>query len=270
MQQEEKKARIRDLIKQAGTPEETPPTPLKPLPILGYKVVIKGDMNHFAEGATQLKVVLVSPPAAVLISKAQKAALVERRDQWVDLHNTLKARQITHNDARKALNAKARVTAHRLIPAACYDDLMRWLDARIEALRRAEQRLTESNRRDLTPLKLKSNGPRDVNPDPDLTPPLAERPPPRLLQIKSPNAVRFVPNTTLTPGILVGNPIILCQTQSAGNFPPNTPQTLVPQGPAPSRLFPPVCANYPPPSQIKWTLESRQKCGMFKLHLRLH
>ncbi len=249
MREEEKKDQFKALFKQSLDPKEETPNTLKPLPILGYKVVIKGDMNHFAEGSTQLKVVMVGPPAVALLSKAQKAALVERRDQWVDLHNTLKARQITRNDARKALNAKARVTAHRLIPADRYDDLMRWLDARIEALRRAEQRLTESNRRDLTPLKLKSNGPRDVNPDPDLTPPLAERPPPRLLQIKGPNAVCFVPNTTLTPVILVGNPIILCQTQSAGNFPPNTPQTLVPQGPGPSRLFPPVCANYPPPSQ---------------------
>lgn len=248
MKEEEKIAKVIGLMKQT----ETASTSLKPLPIKEKKVVIKGGINHLGGGQMQLKVVLLAPPSVVLISKAQKADLVERRDQWVDLHNTLKARQITRSDARKALNAKAKVTAHRLIPAARYADLMRWLEARIEALRRAEQRLTESNRRDLGSLRPIVAIPRDANLDPDVTPPHAERPPPRLLQIKGPNAVQFVPNTTLTPGIRTGNPAILCQTQNRRPFLPPTPQTLAQQAFHPPRLTippPPLCANYPPPSQ---------------------
>ena len=93
MSEEEKTAKVIGLMKQT----EAAPTSLKPLPLLGNKVVIYGNVNHFAGGKTSVKVV-VAPPAIPLISKAQKAALVERRDQWVDLHNTLKARQITRND----------------------------------------------------------------------------------------------------------------------------------------------------------------------------
>lgn len=249
MPQEEKKDRFKALFKQSLAPVEEDSKSRKTPPILGKKVVIKGDMNHFAEGSTQLKVVLVGPPSVVLISKTQKAALVERRDQWVDLHNTVKARQITRSDARKALNAKAKVTAHRLIPAARYADLMGWLEARIAALRTAEQRLTESNRRDLGALRPIVATSRDANPDTDLTPPHKERPPPFPRQLKGPNAVQFVPNTTLTPGIQTENQAILCQTQTRLNFPLNTPQTLVPQGLAPSRLFPHLCANYPHASQ---------------------
>ena len=88
---------------------------------------------------------------------------------------------------------------------------MRWLEARIEALRTTEQRLTESNRRDLGPLRPMVATPDDANPDTDLTPPHKERPPPFLRQLKGPNAVQFVPNTTLTPGVQTEKRGILCQ-----------------------------------------------------------
>jgi hypothetical protein len=149
VKEEEKIARVIGLMKQTEAPKEPDATSRKPLPALGNKVVIHGNVNHFAGGKTSVKVVLVASPAVQLISKAQKADLVEKRDQWVERHNAIEAHQITRNDARKAINAKAKVTAHRLIPAARYADLVRWIEARIEALRTTEQRLTESNRRDL-------------------------------------------------------------------------------------------------------------------------
>ena len=252
MKEEEKIARVIGLMKQTESPKEAAPTRRKPLPALGNKVVIHGNVNHFAGGKTSVKVVVVAPPGSALISKAQKADLVEKRDQWVERHNAIEAHQITRNDARKALNAKARVTAHRFIPAARYADLVRWLDARIAALRTTEQRLTESNRRDLGALRPPVATSRDANPDTDLTPPHAERPPPCLYQVKAPNAGYFVPTNTLTPGIRAGKPGILCQTQIARLFSPPTPQTLAQQAfqPHPPKFPPPPpCANCPPPSQ---------------------
>ncbi len=237
MPQEEKKDRFKALFKQSLAPVEEAPTSLKPLPLLGNKVIIHGNVNHFAGGKTSVKVV-VSPPAAVLISKAQKADLVEKRDQWVERHNAIEAHQITRNDARKAINDKAKVTAHRLIPAARYADLVRWIEARIEALRTTEQRLTASNRRDLGALRPPAATPRDANPDTDLTPPQAERPPPRLHQVKASNAGQFVPTNTLTPGIRAGNSGVLCQTQTSRLFlpPPFKPLRSKPSSPAPSRF----------------------------------
>lgn len=252
MKEEEKIARVIGLMKQTESPKEAASTRRKPLPALGNKVVIHGNVNHFAGGKTSVKVVVVAPPGGALISKAQKADLVEKRDQWVERHNAIEAHQITRNDARKAINAKAKVTAHRFIPAARYVDLVRWLDARIAALRTTEQRLIESGRRDLGALRPPVATPRDANPDTDLTPPHAERPPPRLRQVKTPNAGQFVPTNTLTPGIRAGKPGILCQTQIARLFSPPTPQTLAQQAfqPHPPKFPPPPpCANCPPPSQ---------------------
>lgn len=236
MKEEEKIAKVIGLMKQTSAP---PKNSLKPLPVLGKKVVIKGDMNHFAEGSTQLKVVLVGPPSVVLISKTQKAALVERRDQWVDLHNTVKARQITRSDARKALNAKAKVTAHRLIPAARYADLMGWLEARIAALRTAAQRLTESNRRDLGALRPIVATPDDANPDTDLTPPHKERPPARPALAQIPERRSVCAKYHLNAGH---------SNRKTGHFVPNpNPLEFFPQHPsnpcpARPRPFPPLPA----------------------------
>lgn len=261
MKEEEKIARVIGLMKQTEAPKEPDATSRKPLPALGNKVVIHGNVNHFAGGKTSVKVVLVASPAVHLISKAQKADLVEKRDQWVERHNAIEAHQITRNDARKAINAKAKVTAHRLIPAARYADLARWIEAKIQALRTTEQRLIESNRRDLGALRPPVATPRDANPDTDLTPPHAERPPPRLFQVKALNAGQFVPTNTLTPGIRAVNSGILCQTQTRRLFLPPTPQTLAQQAFQPLPLpFPPLspCANCPPPSQKRPSWSDRK------------
>ena len=178
MQEEEKKDRLRALFQQSLDRVEETPTGLKPLPMLGKKVVINGGMNHFSGGKTNVKVVMVGPPAVALISKAQKAALVERRDQWVALHNTLKARQITRADARKAVNAMAKVTAHRLIPADRYADLVRWLEGKTEALRQVEHRLAARATRNLALLEPVVTNLREANLESDLTPADQSHPPP--------------------------------------------------------------------------------------------
>lgn len=181
MDEEEKKHRFKSLFKQALDPLEEPPGGLKPLPTLAHKVIINGDWHHYAAAEPRVKVVVVMPPGAV-ISKAQKAALVGLRNDWVALHNTVKARQITRADARKALNDQAKVTAHRLIPADRYDDLVAWLSRQIARLpRRPSARIIafpthpEAGHPDPT-------HPRRANPWEDLTPAQRQQPEPHQVE----------------------------------------------------------------------------------------
>ncbi len=130
MDEEEKTARVIALMRQTSAPAERPRKPLKTPPMLGKTVIIHGGWHHYAQPRAKVVVVI----SGELISKVQKAALVGLRDQWVSLHNSEQARQITRADARKALNDQAGVTAHRLIPADRYADLIAWLSRKIAIL----------------------------------------------------------------------------------------------------------------------------------------
>ena len=174
MQEEDKKAKLKNLFKQSAV---QPETISKPLPVLANKLVINGGTHHYAAAQARTKLVVVMPPGAV-IAKAQKADLVERRDRWVALHNAIKTRQITRADARKALNARANVTAHRLIPAVRYADLVRWLEGKIEALRQVEHRLAARATRNLALLEPVVTNLREANLESDLTPADQSHPPP--------------------------------------------------------------------------------------------
>ncbi len=133
MDDEKQKDRVKALFQQALRPAERPIKPMKPAPMLGKTVIINGGINHYALAPSPRKVVVGYPPWEV-ISKAQKAALVVLRDQWVSRHNASHSPQLTRADARKALNDQARVTAHRLIPADRYADLVAWLGSKITSL----------------------------------------------------------------------------------------------------------------------------------------
>jgi hypothetical protein len=218
MDEEEKTAKVIALMRHA----EGPVKPQKPPPMLAKMVIINGGWHQYAPPRKEV-VVIIRPE---VISKAQKAALVALRDQWVQLHNTIKARQITRARARKAINARVRVTDHRLIPAACYADLVRWIAGKIAALRCPKPPLAGKPGH-YEPGSAPADGPpRDANQAPDLTPR-------SLYLVMPPNPARSVPTNGRTPGISTLNPCVLCQTQNAGNFYPQ-PRKPLPHRPSSS------------------------------------
>ncbi|BBL70372.1 hypothetical protein [Methylogaea oryzae] len=97
--------------------------------------IVGGDVHNHHYPATPRAPKVVVTPAGDVITEAQKVALRQLRDEWIDLHNAIKKRPLTQAAAQKRINDKALVTSYHLIPANQYDGLVRWIKQQMGRLR---------------------------------------------------------------------------------------------------------------------------------------
>lgn len=135
MEEEEKTAKVIDLMRRSSEAGDKSGKPPKPPPMLAHKLIINGGTHHYGTVPARLEIVLLIPREPV-VSKAQRNCLMDLCDAWVARHNAMGARPMTRADARQALAAKAKVESHRLIPAARYEELVAWLLRQISKLER--------------------------------------------------------------------------------------------------------------------------------------
>lgn len=97
--------------------------------------VAGGDIHNHTYATPPRPPRVTVQPSGEVVTEAQKVALTQLRDEWIALHNAIKKQPLSYGAAQKAINSQAQVTSYHLIPAARYDDLVRWIKAQMGRLR---------------------------------------------------------------------------------------------------------------------------------------
>lgn len=139
-----KSASIVDLVRKGG---KTVAVPRQADAKAGNTVEIGGDNhtigqiaggdihNHTYQSPPRPAKVTVQPGDDV-VSEAQKSTLTKLHDEWVELDNAISPRRpLTHAAAWKAINQHAQVTSYHRIPAASYNELVKWIKQQMGRLR---------------------------------------------------------------------------------------------------------------------------------------
>ena len=97
--------------------------------------IIMGDVVYHTAKASRTRVASVKPDPQLHISEAQKVALISLRLEWIELHNKLKTRPITHQAAWMRINKAAGARTYHLIRKDCYDKAVAFVRQQIGMLR---------------------------------------------------------------------------------------------------------------------------------------
>lgn len=135
---EEKKKKIVSLFKAASKPRRAP-QPVGPGTVIvvnasGQAQAAGRDIhNYHYERPPRAPRVTVMPGAGV-IDENQARRLKTLVEDWVSTNNCVRRTQITHAGAWSALNKRAGVTSYRLIPAAKFHAMEKWLQQQLGRL----------------------------------------------------------------------------------------------------------------------------------------
>lgn len=143
--EEDKKAKVIQLFKDASTPKK-PRVPRKQAQPTGNVIhvngdgvvvsgqIVGGDVHNHTYTKPPIQKVIVQPGDGV-VTEEQKVAISTLREEWLALHESIKAKPLDPKTAWMRINRAGKATSYHRIPIERFDDVMAFIRTEMAKLR---------------------------------------------------------------------------------------------------------------------------------------